>query len=258
MIGKIILGKGFGGCISYCLGNKDKTLNKPERAEVLYFNQCYGNTHQLIRQFNEVRQLNKRIEKPVWHTTLSFTDELTKQNKIDIANKFAAEFGFSYNQYLVIEHNDTPTHAHLHIVANRVGFDGKTVSDSNNYKRMAEFCRKIEQEYQLTAVLSPEKFLPPQERNKKRNDSRKDAFKVIINRALLESSSIPQFVQQLNEFGYQVEMGRGIAFTDDKKVRVKGSEIGISVDFVKKQLVQNMEKQILISRSKDKTINLNL
>ena len=45
------------------------------------------------------------------------------------------------NQFIAIMHNDT-NHQHVHIVANRIGFDGKTVSDSNNYKRMADFCRQ--------------------------------------------------------------------------------------------------------------------
>lgn len=74
MIGKIITGKSFSGCISYCL--EDKLLKSQEvavknRAEILQFNQCFGNKKELIEQFNDVRRLNPNLAKPVLHITLS-------------------------------------------------------------------------------------------------------------------------------------------------------------------------------------------
>jgi hypothetical protein len=46
MIGKVITGTSFRGCLSYCLNDKiqkhqAKTFMK-NRAEVLLFNKCYG------------------------------------------------------------------------------------------------------------------------------------------------------------------------------------------------------------------------
>jgi len=260
VIGKISIGKGFAGCLSYCLKNKDKSKETPPRAAVLYYNQCFGNVHQLIRQFNDVRRLNNRINKPVWHSSFSFIveDKLTSQDKIDIAISFASKFDFSDNQFIVIEHNDTPNHPHFHIITNRVGFDGKTVTDSNNYKRLAEFCRSIEKEYNLTCVQSPDKFLPPNERRHHRNDTRKENMKSYINLALSNSISLPQFIQKINENGCQVEVGRGIAFIDEKKVRVKGSEIGFSLDNIKKQLAKNINDQLSLTKNRDRSINLEL
>lgn len=266
MIGKISIGKGFGGCLSYCLSDKEKEKEKekeknlPHRAEVLHYNQCFGNVHQLIRQFNEVRQLNRRIKKPVWHTSLSFADgdNVTLLDKIDIANRFAEKFGFQDNQYVAIQHNDTPNHEHIHIVANRVGYDGKVVTDSKNFKRMAEFCREIERDFKLTIVQSPEKFLPPQERNLSRKDSRKDNIKKCVGAVLDDSSSIPEFTSKLNELGYKVEIGRGIAFIDNKKVRVKGSQIGYSLNLIKIQLSKNLENQLLPSMDRGRSLNLSI
>src|SRR6266536_1622973 len=79
MIGKIIIGKSFKGCINYCL--EDKTQKEGEklviknRAELFAYNQCFGNKQELIRQFNEVRQLNPKLSKPVLHITLSLAPE---------------------------------------------------------------------------------------------------------------------------------------------------------------------------------------
>ncbi len=62
---------------------------------------------------------------------------------MEMSEGCAKEMGFQNNQWVAVLHHDT-NHPHLHIVANRIGFDGRTVSDSNSYKRIALFCRKME------------------------------------------------------------------------------------------------------------------
>ncbi len=75
MIGKVIIGTSFKGCLMYCLNDK---FQKPEletvmkdRAEVLLFNKCFGDQKELVQLFNEVRWLNPKLSKPVMHITLS-------------------------------------------------------------------------------------------------------------------------------------------------------------------------------------------
>ncbi len=56
MIGKIMIGKSFRGCISYCLEDKkilQDEVSMQKRAEVLYYNQCFGNKKELIAQFTD-------------------------------------------------------------------------------------------------------------------------------------------------------------------------------------------------------------
>ncbi|MBT9485648.1 relaxase/mobilization nuclease domain-containing protein [Sediminibacterium sp.] len=160
MIGKFLIGKSFRGCLLYCLNDKvqkaGQEITKKDRAEVIQFNQCYGNQKELISQFNEIRQLNNKLAKPVLHITLSLSvgDKLNKEDWQKMATDCADEFGFGNNQYVAILHNDTD-HPHLHIIANRIGFDKKTVSDSNSYKKMAAYCREMELKYDLEQVLSP-------------------------------------------------------------------------------------------------------
>ena len=87
MIGKVIIGKSFGGCISYCLNDKQQQPNgEPvieNRAEALLYNQCYGNEKELISQFNDVRKLNTNLASPVLHITLSLAPrESLPKNKL--------------------------------------------------------------------------------------------------------------------------------------------------------------------------------
>jgi hypothetical protein len=251
MIGKVSNGKNFRGCINYVFEGqlqKNTVLQQQEaankQAQVICYNQCFGDRKELIKQFNEVRYLNPKQSRPVLHASLSFAhgDQLSNQDKVDIAQKLAKDLGFSGNQYLVVEHHDKK-HQHLHVVANRVGFEGKTVSDSNNYQRMANFCRKMEIEYKLEKVLSPRKFQTPAQRQLPRLDMRKENLKQVIRHALQHSKSMNAFQGLVQQKGYAVELGRGIAFTDAQQVRFKGSEVGYPMQQIEQQIQQNLRLQ---------------
>jgi hypothetical protein len=251
MIGKVSTGKSFRGCLNYLHEGRlqqSKALQEIEQekkqAQVICYNQCFGNKKELIQQFNEVRYLNPKLSKPVLHASLSFahSDQLSNQDKIDIGMQMAKDFGFENNQYVVIEHSDR-RHQHLHIVANRVGYDSQTVSDSNNYKRMANFCRSMERKHQLEQVLSPRKFLSKQERMLPRQDIRKETLKEAIAKFLKQSTTMKEFQNKITAKGYEMELGRGIAFTDAQAVRFKGSQVGYPLLKIEKQLAQNKQMQ---------------
>jgi hypothetical protein len=251
MIGKISTGKSFRGCLNYLYEGRlqqSRALQEIElhkkQAQVVCYNQCFGNKKELIQQFNEVRQLNPKLSKPVLHASLSFahSDGLTGQDKMDIGHQMAKDFGFENNQYVVIEHGDRK-HQHLHVVANRVGYDAKTVSDSNSYHRMATFCRNIEKKHQLQQVLSPRKFLPREQREIPRQDIRKEKLKGLIAGILKQAVTLKEFQNKFTRQGYAVELGRGIAFTDAQAVRFKGSQVGYPLLKIEKHLAQNRQMQ---------------
>ena len=252
MIGKIILGKSFSGCISYVLENKKDKVAKSKsdnRAELISFNQCFGDKKELIKQFNDVRFLNPKLSKPVMHVILSLSrgEQPDKATLIAMVEDCANELGFDKNQYISVTHNDTE-HLHLHIVVNRVGFDSKTLSDSNNYKKIANYCRKMEMKYKLKQVVSPKAFLPKEKRNTPRLDSRKEVMKTDIRISLLQSYSSEEFSSLMKQKGYEVIKARGIAFRDQKKMYAKGSELGYSLSKIEKILrLTFYEKQRMIS-----------
>ena len=261
MIGKIMIGKSFRGCISYCMEDKklkqSDTIPQINRAEVLLFNQCFGNTKELIQQFNETRQLNSKLSKPVLHITLSLArgEKLEKGNLINMVQDCCNHFGFENNQFIAISHNDT-NHQHFHIVVNRIGFDKKTLSDSNNYQKMAAYCRQMETKYNLQQVLSPKKFLAKELRDIPRIDSRKGTIKKDVQDALLLSNTYYDFEAYMKQKKYQIIKSRGIAFIDEKGVYVKGSSFGYSLATIEKILLQSSaQKQAIISVEKQRDNN---
>ncbi len=262
MIGKIIKGTSFSKCIAYCLTDKltepeDKRremsladgLSHVNRAEILEYSLCFGNQKELAEQFRDVAKLSRNVEKPVFHLTLRAApgDQLTKAAWLDIGRAAAREFGFSDHQFLTILHKDT-REPHIHIVANRVGYDGKAVGDSNSYARMAALCRRIELEHHLKKVLSPRRFLTVKERQIPRQDARKTTLKQLIVEALRQSSDYAAFEKRMKETGYTVIKGRGIAFEDGQKVRIKGSEVGFSLQTINRVLEDNRRQLSLPPR----------
>jgi hypothetical protein len=253
MIGKVIIGKSSYHCIAYCLEDKrelseqekqqlslQEGLQHKGRAEVLEYNRCYGNKWELAEQFRDVEKLSRRVEKPVMHLSIRLApgDQLTNEQWREIGRAAAQEFGLADHQYISVLHKDTQQ-PHIHLVANRVGYDGKVASDSNSYARMAALCRRLEKEYNLRRVLSPRQFLSQKHRQIPRHDQRKELLKENIREALQNIRTYPDFEKKMQERGYRVEKGRGIAFEDNKKVRVKGSEVGYSLQTIERILIQN-------------------
>ncbi len=257
MIGKITIGKSFAGCLDYCLNDKvQKQKAVPvmkDRAEVIMYNQCYGSVKELLQQFNEVRALNEQLKKPVLHITLSLApgEQLPKDKLMGLCQECAKDMGFENNQYVAIHHRDT-SHSHVHIVANRVGYDRRTVSDSKNYQKIAAYCRRMEQQFELKEVLSPRLFLSKEERLLPRQDIRKEQLKNDIQQTLKTVHTYPEFEQAMRSLGYQVIRARGICFIDDKKVKIKGSEVGFSLSKIEqvlalKQTPGSIQKQKIIA-----------
>jgi hypothetical protein len=253
MIGKISMGKSFRGCINYCLHDKLKKADDENvmknRAEVILYNKCFGDAGELIKQFNELRQHNQKLSKPVMHVTLSLaTGEVKPAETLsEIAQDTASYLGFEENMFVAVLHKDTSNHQHLHMVVNRVGFDGKTLSDSNNYKRMADCCRKLELKHKLQQVLSPRRFLSKELRNIPRHDIRKEKLSQDIIKCLQASNSYAEFESKMKGLKYEIIKGRGIAFIDRQKVYTKGSEVGYSLIQIEKHLAMQLKEKERLS-----------
>jgi Relaxase/Mobilisation nuclease domain len=257
MIGTIKIGKSFRGVLNYCLEDKLEYSEKQKlemekqdglqhlnRAEILDFNMCYGNRKELIKQFTDVRSLRPQLSKPVIHISLSFDPgDLTDLEKFrQIGRDFAESFGFGTNQYVSILHKDT-LHKHLHIIANRVGFDGKTITDSQSYKRVSQICRELEIKHGMKPVLSPRLFQNKQERLLPRQDQRQEQLKEQIRQNLLKAIHFSDFKIRMERGEIEVINGRGVAFQDAKKVYFKGSELGYSITNIQKILNYSLQQR---------------
>jgi hypothetical protein len=252
MMGFIHSAKTFRQSLNYCLLDKKLSLAEGgspgevrfrDRAEILYFNQCFGNRETLIRQFNEVGHLRPNMSKAVFHLSISFPpgERLAKSTLVDISVDCARAFEFERHQFVTILHKDT-VQQHIHIVANRIGFDRHVADDSYSYGRMADYCREGELRFHLTRELGPRRYQSPEQRLTPRQGLRLDKLKQTITHALTLATDYPAFETTMKLNGYAVHRSeRGIAFSEDRKVFIKGSEAGYPWKTIRLALEQKLE-----------------
>lgn len=147
MIGKIGKGKGFAGLTKYIL--------EKEEAELLCTNLAGETPQDFYRQLSATRQLNKRVQSPVSHISLSFApdEKPDKEQLKQIVEATLTGMGFDRNLYFAATHNDRH-HFHLHIAASRINSDGECVSDWWDKRRLEKVERGLEKQFNLTPVKS--------------------------------------------------------------------------------------------------------
>ena len=147
MLAKQFKGRSFHGALAYVLGKEGATTiggNLPKL-----------DAPTLNHEFTQVSQKRPNLKRSVYHCALSLPPEEALSDVIwrSVARDYLDAMGFEKSQFILVRHTDTESHQHVHIVANRVGMDGKTVSDSFDHYRAQTVVRAIEESYHLRPVL---------------------------------------------------------------------------------------------------------
>ena len=144
MIGKIIAGSSFGATVGYVM---------KEQSRILSFEGIEPpNVQDMVRDFKDQTLLNPRIKNAVGHISLSFSvkdaDKLTDPIMAQIAREYMERMGIRNTQFLIVRHTDQ-AHPHCHIVYNRIGNNGQTISDKNIKIRNGKVCKELTAKYGL-------------------------------------------------------------------------------------------------------------
>ncbi len=134
--------------------------NPKERAELLDHNFFKYDRESILKEISFLKQLRPNLTRDTYHVSLNFapTDQLSKDQLIQIGKDYLTGMGFDDNAYAIWQHFDAD-HLHIHVLASRIKYDGSVVSDSNNYQRSEEICRKLEQKYRIETVKSSKEAL---------------------------------------------------------------------------------------------------
>lgn len=148
MTAKIIKGTNFSGVVSYMLSKREGQV------KVLQANGVRSSLpNDITHDFNLQASMRPNVQKTVCHTILSFSahdsERLTDATMVKIANEYLHEMGYGDTQNFIVRHSDRQ-HPHLHICINRIGNDGKTISDRNEKYRSTKICRELTERYGLT------------------------------------------------------------------------------------------------------------
>ena len=161
MVAKISIGNSLYGALTY---NGEK-INK-ERGRLLDTNKIYNDgsgtvdIHRAYEDFMRWIPSSSRTERPMMHISLNPhpDDKLSDTDFTRLAHDYMQMMGFADMPYMIYKHEDIDRH-HVHIVALRVGTDGRCISGRNNFYKNKKVCRELEQRYGLK-VAEREKITP--------------------------------------------------------------------------------------------------
>lgn len=150
MTGNQIKGKGFKGALRYNLEKVEKGV-----AEILDHSFASTSEKTILTEIQMVRIQRPNLKKFFYHTSINFPpgEDLANDKIKQIGLDYLQANGFTQHQYIMFRHYDAD-HPHLHILVNRIGYDGSVLSDSNDYARSEKVLRGLEKKYNLTQVAS--------------------------------------------------------------------------------------------------------
>lgn len=146
MISKINPNRSFAVLANY-------TNNKKKDARIIaHKGVCIVNNQAIIDSFEAQASTNKRVENACKHISLSFSphdaERITDDFMAQVATEYLEQMRIKNTQFIIVRHNDK-AHPHCHIVYNRVDNDGKSISDSNDYRRSVKIARELTIKYGL-------------------------------------------------------------------------------------------------------------
>lgn len=178
MMAKIVQGNSFSGAVNYVLNRKEADIIATKGVRNI-------DKDSIIRSFETQARLGN-IGKPVAHISLDFSaqdrDKLTNQKMIEVAQEYMTKMGYGNTQVLIVRHTDRD-HPHVHLIMNRIDFDGKRISDQNERIRNTKICKAL--------TLKHDLYISSGKENVKREQLREpDATKYKIYDALVKH--VPQ------------------------------------------------------------------
>jgi len=236
MIAKIIKGKDFYGVLAY----NDQKVGQGS-AHVVDANIGLGSTVENTNTFNAVRALRPNLRKAVLHVSLNlpYQDTLSDKEFANLGHDYLKGMGFDDNQYIIYRHHDQK-HQHIHIIASRVSYSGKVVSDAKDLFRSKNILRKLEGDYKLTqldgTIVKKESPISQQEIEKALRTGNAPIRYILLDKvkhAIHKSENTQGFIEKLHaqnvrpKFNVSRTTGRvsGISF-EFEGIIYKGSTLG--------------------------------
>lgn len=277
-------GNSFTGIMEYILAEgKYKNEKSSKKPEIIFQNFSFEMDYKLLgKEFRSQADENKKVKKPVFHFTLNFSekDNINRSIQIDFLKKLINEMGVKEDnhQFIVVRHNDK--HPHYHVLVNRVGLDGTTLSDKNSKLRIGTAVDKIEKKLGLDNYLEKtRKFIYDSntEKGYRINDKlvrgnkiksnkdkqigvrdKKDFIQLKVLRAIkdpnITSLSLlkDELLKDKIEFKYNLDAKNrlGVSFKYEG-IAVKGTQIKVKGSVIKNQLVLNSKNSNINVKKED-------
>ena len=232
MVGKVISGSSFSGTVGYVMKEESRILE----AEGI----MPPEVKDMVQDFKDQTMLNLRLKNTVGHISLSFSPKdapkMTDALMTQIAKEYMQKMGITDTQYLLVRHLDQP-HPHCHLVYNRVGNNGQTISDKNIKLRNAKVCRELTEKYGLYLAPGKEEVRREQLREPDKSkyeiyDAIKGSLPKCKNWNELESKLKDQGITMRYKYCGNTDRKQGVLFSKNG-FEFSGSKIDRAFSFTK-------------------------
>ncbi|MDD2720949.1 MAG: relaxase/mobilization nuclease domain-containing protein [Gallionella sp.] len=152
---KISRGRGFRGALNYAF---ERDRNDVEPGRHLGGNMDGATPSELASEFAITRQVRPDIKKPVWHNSLRLpTGEILNDEQwVKVADDYMRRMGFTdLHQRAYIQHDDAKGQ-HIHIIASRIGLDGRLYLGKNENLISTKIIQQLERDHGLTVTKGVE------------------------------------------------------------------------------------------------------
>jgi len=233
MIGKSTTGNDFYGCVRYAL-DEEKGL---KQAHIIGGNTIGSSAAELSAEFSQNQRAKPYIKNPVWHIALSspIHEQLNdaQWQQVAIAYLDIMEMERNNHQYVVIRHHDEPQ-GHVHIVANRIGEDGKVHHLRWDRLKTIQATRTLEEKFGFLSAKPGEDF--------------RQQVRSLIDEATFDQPNLLTFCQRLEQQGLVPELYQrrgvimGVSYLYQNQ-RMAGSVLGKGYSLPGLQKIQRVSYQ---------------
>lgn len=244
MISKVIPGHSFSGAIRYIMQDK-------KHAQVLKVEgvRCHDK-RLMIEDFVRQHQLRPEKKQACFHSVMSFYPGEKPSDKtiVEIVDKYLAGLNITDTQYAVMKHTDKD-HLHVHIIANMVNNQGKSISDNWIGLKGKKQAQKLTKEFKLMQALSKrlelthyESMRPTQQHLYTIYEAVKENVKYCSSLDQLERRLLKEGITIQYKYKGQTQEKQGISFRLGEYC-FKGSEVDRNFS------LKNLEKALSIQQT---------
>ena len=236
--------------IDYLLKKEKEGLKNPQMigGNVATF----GTKDDVKKDFDYYSQLKPKVKNQVVHLSVSLKpgEHLDEEKKVEFSEKLLEKLNFKTDRvpYLIVEHHDKE-YEHWHIVAGRIGDDGKTVKEWRIAEHAISTTKELEREFGLEQVEYQSKSQRQIKRSEYKLIERTEELsvmseaKIFVDESLREKPTTKLFVESLQQNGFKVRPNisettgkmNGFSFKKDEII-FKSSSLGKQYSF------QNLQK----------------
>jgi hypothetical protein len=215
---KIVRGLSFKDLLSYCV---DRDSPDMEKGRLIGGNMVGQDVDRLTAQFVRARDQRPDIEKPVWHNALRLPagEKIGEDRFAEIAADYMHKMGFTDQHPFAVYVHDDAEGQHVHIVASRIGYDGKVYLGKNENLKSTQVISDLEEKWGLKITPRAEldedgKVVMPDVKTPTKGEIEQGirtgetpprvALQFLVSKAMEGNPTITDFCEQLRVAGVQV------------------------------------------------------